>query len=276
MVEAWAVFARDRGLSVGLLRWFAAKLRATLLRFLLYRVVLPRADHVFVQSEVMRDSVASQGVSPARMTAVPMGVDTETMPVLDAPVLIPSAVPVFAYLGTLNRPRHPELMIEAFALLRARGVHARLLLIGDAEEPADRSWLRALIAKRGLQADVELTGWLQPAEGWRRCMTADACLSPVPRGELLDAGSPTKLVEYLHMGLPVIANDQPEQAALLAQAGGSCAVMTAEGFADAMQDMLLRYPHHQAVARAGQKIVRRTRSYHALAQAVAHQLTRLA
>ena len=37
MVEAWAVFARDRGWrQVGLLRWMAAKLRATLLQWLLY------------------------------------------------------------------------------------------------------------------------------------------------------------------------------------------------------------------------------------------------
>jgi len=274
MVEAWAVFARDRGLSVGLLRWLSAKARATLLHWLLYRVVLPRADHVFAQSDVMVADLCHKGLSPVRISAVPMGVDTEAMPELllrradrDA-----DAVPVFAYLGTLNRIRKPEIMLEGLALLRARGVDARLLLVGDAEEAADRQWLRDCMARLGIAEHVELTGWLPGDEGWQRCVSAVAGLSPFPRTELLESASPTKLVEYFNLGLPVIANDQPDQAFLLRAAGGECAPLTPQGFADAMQDMLARPAHHATIARAGQALVRATRSYAALAQQVASVL----
>lgn len=271
MVEAWAVFARDRGLSVGLLRWLSAKARSTLLRWLLYRVVLPRADHVFAQSDVMVADLCRKGLSPDRISAVPMGVDTEAMPELllrrvDREV---DAVPVFAYLGTLNRIRKPEIMLEGLALLRARGVDARLLLVGDAEEAADRQWLRDCMARLGIAEHVELTGWLPGDEGWQRCASAVAGLSPFPRTELLESASPTKLVEYFNLGLPVIANDQPDQAFLLRAAGGECAPLTPQGFADAMQDMLARPAHHAKIARAGQALVRATRSYAALAQQVA-------
>lgn len=270
MVEAWAVFARERGLSVGLLRWLSAKARATLLHWLLYRVVLPRADHVFAQSDVMVADLCRKGLSPDRVSAVPMGVDTEAMPDLlqrraDGAA---DAVPVFAYLGTLNRPRLPEIMLEGLALLRARGVDARLLLVGDAEEAADRQWLRDCMARLGIAEHVELTGWLPGDEGWQRCASAVAGLSPFPRTELLESASPTKLVEYFHLGLPVIANDQPDQAFLLRAAGGECAPLTPQGFADAMQDMLARPAHHATIARAGQALVRATRSYAALAQQV--------
>lgn len=276
MVEAWAVFARDRGLSVGLWRWLSAKLRSTLLHWLLYRVVLPRADHVFAQSDVMVAELCRKGLPAARMSAVPMGVDTETMPgISDRRAEVRAAVnPVFAYLGTLNRPRNPEIMLEALALLRARGVPARLLLVGDAEEEADRRWLRDCIARLGIAAHVELTGWLRGDEGWRRCAEALAGLSPFPRTELLESASPTKLVEYFHLGLPVIANDQPDQALLLRAAGGECAALTAQGFADAMQDVLARPEHHEAIARAGQALVRSRRSYAALAEQVAAVLRR--
>lgn len=274
MVEAWAVFARDRGVQqVGLLRWLAAKLRATLLRWLLYRVVLPGAKHVFVQSDTMLAAVAAQGIPAERMSAVPMGVDTEAMPEIDVTPASAGA-PVFAYLGILNRLRHPQLMIEAVAVLRARGVDVRLALIGDAEEEADRQWLRGLIQQHGLGDRVEITGWLPSAEGQRRCAAAVAGLSPLPRTELLEPASPTKVVEYFHFGLPVVANDQPDQARLVLAAGGACAALTADGFADAMQDVLARPEHHRAVARAGQALVRRERSYAALAQQVARQLRR--
>lgn len=276
MVEAWAVFARERGpRQVGLLRWLAAKLRATLLRWLLYRVVLPGARHVFVQSDTMLTAVAKQGIPPERMSAVPMGVDIETTSTLDVAALSHgSEIPTFAYLGTLNRPRQPDLMIEAVAVLAARGVQAQLLLIGDAEEPADRQWLRGLVQQFQLGDRIEITGWLPAAEGQRRCAAALAGLSPIPRSELLEVSSPTKVVEYFHLGLPVIANDLPDQAALLHAAGGVCAPLTAEGFADAMQDVLARPAHHQAVALAGQALVRRERSYGALAALVARQVRR--
>lgn len=276
MVEAWAVFARDRGVrQVGVLRWLAAKLRATLLRWLLYRVVLPGARHVFVQSETMRLAVVRQGIAAERMTAVPMGVDTETdLASMSDDLANKLDTPTFAYLGTLNRPRQPELMIQAVAVLVARGVRVRLMLIGDAEEAVDRQWLRGLVQQYQLSDWIEITGWMPAAAGQRLCAAALAGLSPIPRTELLEVSSPTKLVEYFNLGLPAIANDLPDQAYLMQAAGGTCAPLTAEGFADAMQDVLARPAHHRAVARAGQALVRRERSYGALAALVARQLRR--
>lgn len=275
MAEAWAVFARERGRRAGLLRWLAARLRAGLLKQVLYRVVLARADHVFVQSEAMREHLMANGLDRHRMTPVPMGVDTEDA-VATAQAGASADTPFFVYLGTLNRVRRPDVMIEGFALLRTRGIRARLLLVGDADNDADRRWLRELIVAHGLTAVVEITGWVTAAEGWRRCLGATAGLSPVARSEILDVGSPTKVVEYFHLGLPVVANDQPDQAALLRAAGGECVALTPEGFAQGICDVLARPAHHLNVARAGQQLVRSTRSYDALAELVATRLRRLA
>ncbi len=277
MVEAWAVFARERRHEVGWSRWLAAKWRATVLRRLLYRVVLPRARHVFVQSDTMLAEMASKGFDPARMSAVPMGIDTEALP-RSAPLADQTAsphesiAPTFVYLGTLNRLRQPELMIDALAILRSRGVSARLLLIGDAEEAADRQWLRDRVKQRGLDSWVEFTGWLPALEAQGRGAAAVAGLSAIPRSEILEVSSPTKAVEYFHLGLPVIANDQPDQAAVMAAAGGVCAPLTAEGFADAMQDVLERPEHHRHIAQRGQEWVRQERSYAVLAERVAGRL----
>jgi glycosyltransferase involved in cell wall biosynthesis len=134
--------------------------------------------------------------------------------------------------------------------------------------------LRAAIVRHDVEDCVEITGWLPAAEGLKRCANALAGLSPIPRTELLEYGSPTKVVEYFSLGLPVIANDQPDQARLLRAAGGTCTPLTPEGFADAMQDVLARPEHHRAVAAAGQALVRRERSYSALAAQVAQQLRR--
>jgi glycosyltransferase involved in cell wall biosynthesis len=296
MVEAWAAYARERGRSAGWLRWAAAMLRGHVLSRLLYGLILPRSAQIFVQSDVMRDEMIARGLPAERLVAVPMGVDAEAGPFrapvaeagpLHTPVaeaqplqappaapgtsLRPSPVdaPIFGYLGTLNRVRRPEVMIEAFTLLHRERPDARLLLVGDCDNAPDRAWLAERIAAAGPAAQaIELTGWLPTDEGWRRMAACVAGLSPFPRGEIYDSASPTKVVEYFALGLPVLANDQPDQAAMLAAAGGQCVPLTAEGFAAGMRDVLAHGEAHRAVAALGQAWVARHRSYAVLAAGV--------
>src|SRR5208282_5090911 len=102
MAEAWDIFARDHGLSVGVLRWLVAWLRGRMMILLLYRVVLPRADHVFVQSERMREGVARKGIAFDRMSPVPMGFDAENISTgRGSGEASPGQRPTFVYLGTL-------------------------------------------------------------------------------------------------------------------------------------------------------------------------------
>jgi glycosyltransferase involved in cell wall biosynthesis len=282
MVEAWAQYAQERGRSAGWLRWAAAAVRGHLLSRLLYGSILPRAAQVFVQSDAMRDALIARGLAAERLVAVPMGVDVEAGPFhvqggqagpSHAPPAASAsssvAAPVFGYLGTLNRARRPELMIQAFALLHRERSDARLLLVGDCDNAADREWLGQCIAAAGPAASaIELTGWLPPDEGWRRMASCVAGLSPIPRGTIFDVGSPTKVVEYFALGLPVLANDQPDQAAVMAVAGGRCVPLTAEGFAGAMHDVLAHGAVHRAVAERGRAWVAQHRSYAALAAGV--------
>jgi glycosyltransferase involved in cell wall biosynthesis len=274
MVEAWAQYAHERGRSAGWLRWAAALVRGHLLSRLLYGSILPRAAQVFVQSDAMRDALVARGLPAERLTAVPMGVDAEA-DAFRRPVVPPTRLdaPVFGYLGTLNRVRQPELMVQAFALLHRDCPTARLLLVGDCDNAADRAWLARCIEAAGPAASaIELTGWLPPDEGWRRIAACVAGLSPIPRGAIFDVGSPTKVVEYFALGLPVLANDQPDQARAMAAAGGHCVPLTPEGLAAGMRDVLARPAEHRAVAARGRDWVRRHRSYAALAAGVAGTL----
>ena len=68
MPEGQIALAQGRGLSAGVLRFLFPWLRGRVGRFLLYRMVLPRADHVFVQSERMREDVAAKGIPMQKMT----------------------------------------------------------------------------------------------------------------------------------------------------------------------------------------------------------------
>ena len=45
--------------------------------FLLYNLIIPFSDHVFVQSDQMKTSFVSKGFNHKKITPVPMGVDIE-------------------------------------------------------------------------------------------------------------------------------------------------------------------------------------------------------
>ena len=266
-------FTRSRGPRAWALgaRWWV---KGRISQELLLRVVLPSARHVFAQSDRMAAFFTDQGVSPARVTAVPMGVDLELLAA--SAVVLPAAMHGrrwVGYLGALERSRHPELILQAFVLLRQRLPDVGLLLVGDSQDPADRPWLQGLIAQQGLRGDVLHTGWLAPAEARAHIARCDLALATCPRGEVHDMASPTKIAEYLALGVPVLATYHPDQDALLRAVGGGLSVeFTPEALAGGMEQMLGEPARWRtAVAEASARLPA-LRGYPALAALVAGRL----
>ncbi|QXP93973.1 glycosyltransferase family 4 protein [Methylococcus capsulatus] len=255
------------------------RLRGRLSSWLLYRLVLPAADHVFVQSDAMRTMLESHGLPAARMTPVPMGATIperiEDIPPVDDPRLAGRRVVV--YLGALERARRSEVMIEAMAAVRKEFPQAFLVFVGDAEDPGERLWFDALVRELGLQDHVLFTGWL-PAEQARRYLrTAEIGLSPCARTPSLEVASPTKVIEYMAWGVPVVANDLPDQAYLIGETGGGlCVPLTPEGFAAGILQLLRDPAAARRMGEAGRRAIPGLRSYEVIARSLAEKYRQLA
>ena len=220
--------AREGSARYPLATWVRGKLFTSLL----YGWILPRCDHAFVQSEQMRRDLGVRGIDPGKLTPVPMGVAAAEFPAPAPKCEADRGGLTLAYLGTLNAQRRLEILIDMLALLRARDVSARLLLIGGGDEPGDLPRLQQRAAALGLGPHVEFTGLLSREAALARVRQADICLSPFFPTPVLRSTSPTKLVEYLALGIPVVANDHPEQRDVLRQSGaGICVPWGARHFA---------------------------------------------
>jgi glycosyltransferase involved in cell wall biosynthesis len=277
--DAWQDLGRgteaNSASRLGRLRW---QWRGNLAAFILYRIVLPRADHIFVQSAAMRTLLASKGLPAENMTPVPMGVALpdalDTIAPSDDPRL--QGRKVLVYLGALERMRHPEVMIEAMVDIKRDHPDALLVLVGDSQNPGERAWLESEIDRLGVRQHALITGWMAPQQAWRYLRAATIGLSPFPRSRTLEVASPTKVCEYLAYGIPVVANDQPDQAALLEQTGGGlCVPLTAQGFAQGVCALLADPQRARAMARQGRARIGQLRSYDVLAQQLAAQYRRL-
>jgi glycosyltransferase involved in cell wall biosynthesis len=209
--EGQIALARERGFSAGLIKFLFPWMCGRLGRFLLYRVVLPGADHVFVQSVQMKQDMMEKGVEQEKMTPVPMGVDLESVKPEEIPPSDTASLQgnrLILYLGSLDRPRHIEVLFEMLSLVRREIPNALLALVGDTEDDTHRAWLKRQAETAGVAEHVLWSGWLPMREGWRYVRAAEVGLSPIPRGPLLDVSSPTKVPEYLAFGLPVVTTWQ--------------------------------------------------------------------
>ncbi|PJC96751.1 hypothetical protein GQ37_020875 [Janthinobacterium sp. BJB1] len=273
MSEGRIARARSAIAAGGGKRYYLVLLKGLVERFLLYKVVLKRADHVFVQSEAMKQLMVERGIAIDKITAVPMGVDVE---VLHAAAIAPrrlagwEGVPVLAYLGTLDSSRELTMLLDALLLLRTHQPAARLLFIGDSPTASDVPALIAHAARLGIADAVHVTGWLPSLQALALLCGADVALSYVPRGALFDYSSPTKLLEYLALGMPCVGNDSPDQENVLRASGaGRLSASTAEAMAEQIGIILADLPAARLLAATGPAFIDEQRSYRVLARRLA-------
>jgi glycosyltransferase involved in cell wall biosynthesis len=280
ITDGYRLLTARRWREVGLARWLAAGARAWLGDVFLYRWVLRRAAHVFVQSDAMREALALQGIPEDHLTAVPMGVDMEALKTVATVAPVRPELhdrEMLLYVGTLGAARRLDVMIKGFALALRKRPKLLLVVVGQEALPGEEAQLRRLSASLGLGGDIHWVGWRPAPEAIAYMRRSMIGLSLIPRGRLFDVSSPTKLVEYLAAGLPAIASDIPEQSLVASQSGAAIVVtMAPESIAQAILRLAGDPVERARMAAAGPDYIYRERSYALLAQRVAVRLQSLA
>lgn len=270
IAESRCFRAADPGEAMGAWkrRWLALYGRLSV--FVQYRLVLPASDHVFVQSDRMKADVAARGIAARKITAVPMGVLLEEIDEARVPDIADPAPgrPMIVHLGTLIRVRRPDFLIDVLADVCRVVPEALLVLIGDAPE-ADMAALKAHAARMGMAEHVRFMGSLPRPRALALARRAAVCVSLFPPHPLNDSTTPTKLIEYLALGRPVVVNTHPDQSAVVAESGAGLAVpFERAAFAGALIELLQAPEAAEVMGARGPDYVRRRRAYGLLAARV--------
>lgn len=164
------------------------------------RMAVRRARIVLVTHHVVRDVLAGRGLPREKMRVVLNGVDPGLFP----PIACAPEGPPFrlVYHGTMAHRHGLDLAVEAVSALRNSGLDVRLDLLGPGDAVPD---LHALIAARGLGDVVRI---YEPraqhlVRDWSHGAHLAVC--PMRQNSSTDLMVPTKVMEYLMLGLPVIA-----------------------------------------------------------------------
>lgn len=247
-------------------------------RLLLYRVTLPLAQRVFVQSDRMRNDVALRGIPARKLTAVPMGVDTDGHhPDAIAPIEheFYRGKTVILYVGTLASERRLSIPLAGVVAVMTARPNVVLLVVGKATD-IERAAVRGQFAAAGLDGRLLILDHMLHDQMLRYVKRADVCLAACDTSPLLLQGTPTKLPEYLLMGRRVVANRHPDQETVVSGAGlGVLTEFTSEGFEQAiLTAMALGEPTDIEQTRA-RNWLRDNRNYRTLSERVAAVYTEL-
>jgi glycosyltransferase involved in cell wall biosynthesis len=151
-----------------------------------------------------------------------------------------------------------------------------LLMVGAGDSPDDIERLRRHAARLGLDAAVRFTGLVPRAEIPAFIRAADVGVSPIRPIPLFEVSSPTKFVEMLGYGCPVVANDIPEQARILRESGGGVAVpYESRAFGDAIATLLADPEARRRMSAAGAAWVAEHRSLAVLTERLESALERI-
>jgi len=183
---------------------------------------------------------------------------------------------VLVYLGSLDPERTIEVLVQALALVTAEGLDAVLAVVGVAPD-ADRRRLERGADRQGMSERLIFTGHLPLIEALAYVRRADVCLAPFPTWPALYlSATPTKLVEYLAMGRPVVASDHPDQRRVIEQSGAGLIVSNGpESFAAAILGLLANPGDAEAMGARGPAWVAAHRDYAVLSRTVAEVYDRL-
>jgi glycosyltransferase involved in cell wall biosynthesis len=245
-------------------------IKGYVLHYLLYKIILPKAEHVFVQSDQMKKDLAKNGVSPVKMTTVPMGVALETIPYVERKSV--NETNNILYLGTLTKERKIEFLVEVLAVVKKSVPDAVLYLVGEGNDPEDREIIIERAKQLNVLDSIKITGFIPREEAMQYIRNAGVCVSPFFPTPILKSTSPTKLVEYMAMGRPVVANNHPEQSAVIKESGaGFCVPYKVNSFVDAIVTLLNDPVTALEMGKKGRIYIEKTRSYTRIADMLEEQ-----
>ena len=168
------------------------------------------ADLVVTLGEAMRDEIVARGVPAAKVEIVPNAVSAEFLrPLPDATTLreelgIKPDEPVVGEVTSLVPHEGIGTLLEATAILRARGVPARALIVGDGPE---RAALQRQAARAGLAGAAVFTGRVPAAKVRQFHALLDVFVVPRTPDRVCQLVTPLKPVEAMASGLCVVTSE---------------------------------------------------------------------
>ena len=194
-----------------------------------------RPDRIVVSSTHGASLLASLGVPPEAVEALPDGVDVEVFRPRPADPSLASTLDldgkrVIVFLGVLTGYQGVDVLLDAVPLVIRERPDAHFLIMGYPNE----EHYRRLVRERGIARHVTLPGRIPYGDAPRWLALGEIAVSP--KQSLTEANG--KLLNYMACALPVVASDTPVNRELLGGHGVYARAGDAHALAMRLTEML--------------------------------------
>ncbi len=217
----------------------------------LARALYRSANYIVTVTSAQKEAIVSAGVSGETITVIPNGIDDEFV-ALAKGVQAPTEEFVVTYIGTLGMAHHLETLLEAAQTMR-NDPGVRFQIVG---EGARREALEAKARELQLM-NVHFAGERPREEVPRWIAGSHACAVLLRKNDVFLTVVPSKMIEIMAVGCPIVLGVGGEAKALLERAGAGIAVEpeNAEQLVTALRRLRLDDPMRQTLGRRGQQFV---------------------
>lgn len=222
-----ALYARDRGLIMKVLRWSE-------------RLTYGLSDAVLACNDSYRRlAIARGGMEPDRVFVVRNGPREDwPIPVEPDPSMKKGRPFLVVYMGIMGYQDGVNVLLHAIhVLVHDMGfTEATFAIVGDGSAAES---LRTETVQLGLTDFVDFPGWISDEKTLSRYLvTADACVCPEPSSPLNDHSTFIKVMQYMASGTPIVAFDLTETRFSAGDAALYAIPGDVEGFAALIHDAL--------------------------------------
>lgn len=234
--------------------------------------IMNKTDLIWTtSSKRMGRYLVKKGVSKSKIMATSNHVNTNlflpNIPKREFRTKYSNKSQIVIYVGVLDKTRRLDMLVSSFARVRRKVPDAILIMVGDGK---DKKNLEKLVYDLDIQNHVIFTGNVPYSEVPSYIAAADIAVSPIPPKWYFIISSPLKLIEYMAMGKPVVANEEiQEHKEVIEKSGGGILVkFDAESFANGMIELLKNSERAKEMGRKGREWVIKNRSYEKMAREV--------
>ena len=245
----------------------------------LLKYILKKASLILTLNDNLKEYLSEQGYSKSKIYSFTMGINPSKF--FPQPrneslrkELNLSSCFTFIYVGIMSEVRKLEIVIRAFVEVKKVNSNVKLLMIGDGES---RGRLEDLTKSLELEEEIIFTGKIPYSDIPQYMCIADVGLTPIPPSDIFRISYPTKNLEYMAVGIPVIGNREIfiTDSDITNSKGGVLVDYTEKSFSDAMISLMNNKELVRKIGENGRKWVKNNRSYSIIARNLEEQYYKL-
>jgi len=181
------------------------------------------------------------------------------------------------YVGQISLLREFDFFIEMLKKVKRIHEDVELILLGPIMYSGLEQELRKKAKDFGVIENLKFLGEVSKSEVPDFVVGAVLGLSPIPPTKAYRMSSPTKVVEYLALGVPTVANREIEdqRSVIEESAGGFAVPYDTDEFAEKITYLLDNPEVAEKMGKAGRKWIKRNRTYGLMAEKLENELIKL-